>query len=214
MNRTRVVLADDHALLRSGLRLLINQQRDMVVVGEAGDGHEAIRQVSAHAAHVLCLDLSMPGGGGVKVIERLHLEAPATRVLVLTMHDEPAYLRTVLAAGGHGYLVKTAADTELVNAIRAVRAGRLFIDPSLADDAPAAAPEHADLSTREHQVLVLLAQGHTNQEVADRLFLSTKTVETYRTRVARKLGLRTRAELVRYAIELGLITQDPPSGHG
>jgi DNA-binding NarL/FixJ family response regulator len=224
MRKTRVLIADDHAVLRAGLRMLINAQPDLEVVGEAADCPEALRKARELSPDVLTLDLSMPGGGSVKVIERLREECPPTRVLVLTMHDDPAYLRAVLAVGGSGYVVKTAADTELLTAIRAVARGRTFIDLDLAANkgqemfgnaqgshpARATAPAPA-LSPREREVLQLLAQGHTNQFIADRLFLSIKTIETYRARIADKLGLRSRADIIRYAIEIGLIG---PGKHG
>ena len=211
MAKIRVLIADDHAVLRAGLRLLINGQPDMEVVGEAGDGAEALRQTRALCPDVLTLDLSMPGGSVIPVIERLKQECPQTRVLVLTMHDDAAYLRTVLAAGGSGYVVKKAADAELLTAIRTVHRGRAFVDfdlnagtlPGLLDGPSGPA---GVLSQREREVLELLAQGHTNQVIADRLYLSVKTIETYRTRIADKLGLKTRADLVRYALEMGILS--------
>jgi len=218
-----ILLADDHAVLRAGLRMLINAQPDMSVVGEAADCNEAIEKVTLLKPDVLTLDLTMPGGGGIKIIERLRQECPQTRVLVLTMHDDPAYLRAVMAAGGAGYVVKTVADAQLLSAIRAVRQGRIVVDVNL----PAALPSltgvpgrsasspgstgFAALSGREREVFMLFAQGHTNQQIADRLFLSVKTIETYRARIAEKLGLRTRAELVRYALEVGLLA--PEAAH-
>jgi two-component system, NarL family, response regulator NreC len=214
MARIRVLLADDHAVLRAGLRLLINAQPDMEVVGEAANTTEARELARALAPDVLTLDLTMPGGSSVQLIERLRQEQPQTRVLVLTMHDDTAYLRAVLAAGGAGYLVKTAADAELLSAIRSVWRGRIFVDVDLnkgTPPAPLGGPAGAGaaavpgLSSREREVLTLLAQGHTNQEIAGRLFLSVKTIETYRGRIAEKLGLRTRAELYRYALETGLL---------
>jgi DNA-binding NarL/FixJ family response regulator len=217
MATLNVLLADDHAVLRAGLRMLINAQPDMEVVGEAADSTEALAKVRALKPDVLTLDLTMPGGSSIKLIERLREECPRTRVLVLTMHDDPAYLRAVMAAGGSGYVVKTAADAELLNAIRAVCEGRIVVDlklpksatpPPVGRDAgpgPARPAGFASLSAREREVLTLLVQGHTNPEMADRLFLSVKTIETYRARIADKLGLRTRADLVRYALEIGLL---------
>lgn len=214
MAKIRVLLADDHAVLRAGLHHLIDAQPDMEVVGEAGNGQEALRQTKALTPDVLTLDLSMPGGSVIPVIERLRQECPKTRVLVLTMHDDPAYLRTVLAAGGSGYVVKKAAADELLTAIRAVHQGRAFVDldlgsgasPTLLDASARSAGTAGVLSQREREVLELLAQGHTNQAIADKLFLSVKTIETYRTRIADKLGLRTRADLVRYALEMGILS--------
>jgi len=216
----RVLLADDHAVLRAGLRLLINAQPDMAVVGGAASTHEALDKSRALDPDVLTLDLTMPGGNSIKLIERLRQECPRIRVLVLTMHDDPAYLRAVLAAGGAGYVVKTAADVDLLTAVRAVAGGRMFVDVSLTEGT-----EHVDprgeiaagpsgltsLSGREREVLALLAKGHTNQEIARKLFLSVKTVETYRARITGKLGLRTRADVVRYALEVGLLA--PPDAN-
>jgi DNA-binding NarL/FixJ family response regulator len=218
MAKTRVLLADDHAVLRAGLRMLINAQADMEVVGEAATSREAMAQAQKLTPNVLVLDLNMPGGGSVKVIERLRQEHPQVRVLVLTMHDDPAYLRAVLAAGGAGYVVKTAADVDLLTAIRAVSRGRTFVDLDLSENNlgqvlghPAGTTGSAGaspLSPREQEVLGLLAQGHTNREVAERLFLSVKTVETYRARIAEKLGLKTRADIIRYAVELGILAPE------
>jgi DNA-binding NarL/FixJ family response regulator len=217
MTPIRVVLADDHAVLRAGLRLLINAQPDMEVVGEAADTNEALERVRALQPNVLSMDLTMPGPSSIKMIERLRQECPQTQVLVLTMHDDQAYLRAVLAAGAGGYVVKSVADAQLLNAIRAVHQGRIVVDVNLPRDlnTPIAGPRtgsgapaargFAGLSAREREVLTLLAQGYTNQEIADKLFLSVKTIETYRARIADKLGLRSRAELVRYALEVGLL---------
>jgi two-component system response regulator NreC len=215
VRRIRVFLADDHAILRSGLRLLIDAQPDMQVVGEAGSADEAVREAASLAPDVVTLDLSMPGGPGLRAIERLRSAAPAARVLVLTMHDDPAYVRSALAAGAAGYLVKSAADTALIGGIRAVHRGHLFVDvprsPALdaligsARVAEDASSPLASLSAREREVMALVAQGHTNQAVADRLGLSVKTVESYRARLMQKLGLESRADLTRLAADLGLL---------
>ena len=214
MARIRILLADDHAVLRTGLRMLISSQRDLEVVGEASDGDEAVRKATALRPDVALVDISMPGSGGIKAIERIRQAVPATRVLVLTMHDVPAYLRASLAAGASGYVVKRSADSDLLAAIRDVHRGRTVLDPSLSvrathgslrrrgsvdSTAPAAL-----LSQREREVLELIAQGFTNQQIADHLGLSVKTVETYRARLVEKLGLQSRAELVRYALDSGL----------
>jgi two-component system response regulator NreC len=216
MTKIRLVLADDHTVVRAGLSMVLSAQPDLEVVGEAADGFQALIMVEKTKPDVLILDFTMPGMSGVELIERLQKESPGTRVLVLTMHDEPAYMRAVLAAGGAGYLVKTAGDAELLSAIRAVAQGRLFVDLSLPADAasPLPAPKviHrapsaglAGLSERERTVFELLAQGYTNQQTADRMFLSVKTVETYRSRIANKLGIHTRAELIRFAVESGML---------
>ena len=207
MKKIRVLLADDHAILRAGVRMLLDAQPDMAVVAEAADGEEAIQRAGDTQPDVAVVDLTMPGLTGVETLERLRREVPATRLLVLTMHDDPAYARLALAAGAAGHVIKDADSSELVAAIRAVHRGRTFIQVG-AEAAATGAPERTAapaLSPRERQVLELLAHGHTNREVADRLSLSVKTVETHRSRLSEKLGLHSRADLVRLAIELGLL---------
>ena len=220
MDNIRIIIADDHAILRAGLRSLLKAQPDMEVVGEAVDGDETVELVDELQPDVLLLDISMPKCGGIQAIPRVRDVSKGTRILVLTMHDDQAYLRSVLAAGGSGYLVKRAADTELLAAIRAVHQGRSYIDVSLGDDDLQAVLQSGEggiagavtrgrsisvLSERERQVLELVALGFTHKEVADRLAVSVKTIETYRGRVSEKLGLRSRAELVRYALDAGLM---------
>jgi two-component system response regulator NreC len=218
--RTRILIADDHAILRSGLRMLINTQSDMEVVGEAVDGEDAVRRVGELDPDIVLLDLTMPGMGGIRALEVIREKHPRSRVLVLTMHDEYAYVRSVLAAGGAGFVVKRAADSELLSAIRTVSQGRAYIDVSLASTGsleeivnPKAGEREAAwrdvrLSQREREVLTSVAHGYTNQQIADTLGLSVKTVETYRARVAEKIGLRNRADLVRYALDAGLLAPD------
>jgi DNA-binding NarL/FixJ family response regulator len=199
--------------------MLIGSQRDLEVVGEASDGDEVVRKVALLRPDVALVDISMPGSSGIKAIERIRAAAPATRVLVLTMHDMPAYLRAALAAGASGYVVKRAADSALLAAIRDVHAGRTALDPELAASVVqgglrrrgAAAASPPPLSQREREVLELVAQGYTNQQIADHLGLSVKTVETYRARLVEKLGLQSRAELVRYALDSGLFGGDASS---
>ena len=223
MAKIRVLIVDDHAIVRAGLRMLINPQQDMEVVGEAADGHGALSQAHAVNPDVLTLDLTLPGGG-LKTLERLRQESPHTRVLVLTMHEDPSYLRAALAAGGSGYVAKSAVDGELLAAIRSVAQGRTFVTINLSEiethqvlgDRPtrtASAPRAPVqlLSAREQEVLKLLAQGYTNQEVGTHLCLSVKTIETHRARAADKLGLRSRADLTRYALEMGLLDPGPSS---
>jgi two-component system, NarL family, response regulator NreC len=212
MPKTRVFVADDHAVLRAGLRLLINTQKDMEVVGEAGNHQEVLSKVRQLRPDVVTLDLSMPSGTGAMVIKTLAQELPQTRVVVLTMHDDPAYFRMAMAAGAFGYVVKKAADSELLDAIRCVARGRVFTQVELSSDCrtppsiPQPTPRPLDsLSNREREVLVLIAQGYTNQAVADRLHLSVKTVESYRARLMAKLGLCNRAELTQLAIDTGLL---------
>lgn len=212
MGKIRVLVADDHAVLRAGLRMLIRAQADMDVVAEAADGDDAVRKAVEARPDVVLMDLSMPGSGGIRAIERLRQESPGSRVLVLTMHDVPAYLRAALGAGATGYVVKSAADSELLSAIRGVHRGRTVLDPELAAGVlqsslgrrPAGGQAADPLSPREREVLDLIAQGYTNQQIADRFGLSVKTIETHRSRLVEKLGLRSRAELVRYAVDRGL----------
>jgi DNA-binding NarL/FixJ family response regulator len=224
MGKIRVLIADDHAILRAGLRLLINNQPDMEVVGEAADGPEALRQACQANPDVLTLDLTMPGGGGLKTLEGLRQTCPQTRVLVLTMHEDPSYLRASLAAGASGYVAKSAVDADLLAAIRSLAQGRTFVTMTLSkrgthqvlgdQPAPAELPPQAPvklLSSREQEVLKLLAQGYTNKEIGTRLCLSVKTIETYRARLADKLGLRSRADFTRYALEVGLLNPIPSS---
>ena len=214
--KIRVMIADDHAILRAGLKMLVNAQADMEVVSEAPDGEKAVRAARETKPDVALLDLTMPGGGGMKALQEMARSCRKTRVLVLTMHDDAAYLRSVLAAGASGYLLKRSVDAELLAAIRAVHRGGTFVDPSLADvlvrDLLAKRGARAGsmrsvkvLSDREQQVLQLVAQGYSSPQIAKRIFVGVKTVETYRARIADKLGLRTRREVVRYAIQMGLL---------
>jgi two-component system, NarL family, response regulator NreC len=220
MPRIRVLISDDHAVLRAGLKLLIGAQSDMEVVGEAGDGAATVRSAQATAPHVVLLDLSMPGSRSTETIGELGRLAPSSRVLVLTMHDDPASMQAALLAGASGYIVKKAADIELLTAIRAVHRGRTFVDLTrpgeqaqghqvrpLARNSPAGG-QPMPLSPREAEVLRLVAQGHTNQEAADRLAVSVKTIETHRKRLSDKLGLKSRAQLFRFAVEAGLLEGD------
>ena len=227
MAKIRVLIVDDHAIVRAGLRMLINPQPDMEVVGEAADGHEALCQARAANPDVLTLDLTMPGGGGLKILERLGQACPQTRVLVLTMHEDPSYLRAALAAGATGYVAKSAVDGELLTAIRSIAQGRTFVTMALGDrgtrqvlgdpptraDSPPRAPVKL-LSPREQEVLELLAQGYTNKEVGTRLCLSVKTIETHRAHIGDKLGLRSRADLTRYALEVGFLAPAPSVAPG
>jgi DNA-binding NarL/FixJ family response regulator len=215
-SRTRVLLADDHAVLRAGLRLLINAQPDMRVVGEAGDARETLRAACDSEADVLVLDLTLPGASGSDLVARVLGQRRAPRVLVLTMHDDPAYARAALAAGASGYIVKKAADSELLSAIRAVHQGRTFVNvggagglaPQPLEGTSPGVPK-GPLSPRERDVLERLARGHTNREIAAQIRVGVKTVETYRLRLGHKLGVRTRADLVRHALETGLLGRNP-----
>jgi two-component system response regulator NreC len=208
----RLLLVDDHAVLRSGLRLLIGSQPDMEVVGEACDGAGAVAAARSALPDVVIMDLGLRGGSGLAVTAEVLAVHPAARVLVLTMHDEPAYLQAALGAGATGYVLKHAADTELLDAIRAVARGRLFVDAAFSSSAIAGASRErrglALLSPREREVFPLVARGRTSLEIAEQLGLSPKSVETYRARFMQKLGLKSRADLVRYAIEHGALLSE------
>lgn len=215
-----LLLADDHSVLRSGLRLLLDGHSDMEVAGEAGDGVQALELAGRLKPDVAVVGLAMPAGG-VELVGRLRSAVPATPVLVLTMHHHPAYLQGAIAAGAAGFVVKRVADRELISAIRAVGAGDTLVVAGLAREAaglvepgpqmPGGRREGlALLSPREQEVPRLLAPGYTNQEIAETLFLSVKTVETHRSRIMNKLGLTRRAELVRFAIEHGLVPSTAP----
>jgi two-component system response regulator NreC len=210
--RIRILLADDHTVLRSGLRALLSAQADLEVTGEAGEGGEALRLTQTLKPDVVVMDIGMPGVSGIDATARIRRELPLTKVVILSMHDDQGYLRQALRAGASGYVLKKAADTELLAAIRAAARGELYLDPSLAKGLvadvvlpKAQEPEIPVLSEREREVLHLLARGHTNQQVADRLCISVKSVETYKARLMEKLGLKGRAELVRYALTHGLL---------
>jgi DNA-binding NarL/FixJ family response regulator len=202
----RIVLADDHAVVRRGLRLLLDGESGFEVVAEAGDVEGARRYVRGHRPAVLVLDLNMPGGSSLEAIPGIRREFPDTQIVVLTMQEEPEYAREALAGGALGYVLKEAADAELVEAVRRAAAGHGYLNPRLGARvaaAPAGPPD--DLSERETDVLRLIALGHTNAEIAEQLFLSVRTVETHRAHIQQKLRLTTRSELVRYALERGLV---------
>jgi two-component system, NarL family, response regulator NreC len=217
MPEARVLLADDHAVLRSGLRLLLDAQPDLKVVGEAGDGREALRLSAALQPDLILLDLTMPGLSGLETLPVLRKVAPVAQVLVLTMHDDESYLRQALRLGAAGYVLKKAADAELISAVRTILRGEVYIHPSLtrglledllpAGGAPISVDPWEALSEREQEVLRLVALGHTSAEIAERLSLSVKTVETYRARGMEKLGLRSRAALVRFALAHNLLSE-------
>jgi two-component system, NarL family, response regulator NreC len=218
-HKIKVMIADDHAILRAGLRMLVNAQADMEVVSEAPDGEKAIQAARETKPDVALLDLTMPRIGGMKALQHMARDCRETRVLVLTMHDDPAYLRSALAAGAAGYLLKRAVDAELIAAIRAVHRGGVFLDPRLANivvqDVLAKRRTKAGetrptnlLSRRELQVLTLVARGYTSAEIAKLIFVGVKTIETYRSRLAEKLALRTRSDVIRFAVQMGLLTPE------
>lgn len=210
----RVFLIDDHAVLRSGLRLLLQTQPGLEVVGDASDGAEGLAEVRRLKPDLVILDLSMPGLGGLEMLKQAMAEQPWLKVMVLTMHDDIEFVRTALTAGAVGYVLKRAADTELLTAIRTVSQGGTYVYPSLAarlfleSGVRENREQTGKLSQREIEVLQHIALGYTQGEIADRLALSIKTVETHKARISEKLGLKTRAELVRYAIHNGLVQMD------
>ncbi len=215
--KVRVLLADDHAVLRSGLTLLINGQDDFTIVGEAPTGLAVLALAEELQPDLILLDLSMPGLGGLDVISTLRLKSPEMKILVLTMHDDLEYLRQALKSGASGYILKKAADSELLAAMRSVINGEVYVHSSmtkgllkdiLPDDKHETDKDAwENLSNREKQVLQLVALGHTSAEIAEQLNLSSKTIDTYRSRGMEKLELKTRASLVRYALQRGILEQ-------
>ena len=206
MDPIRLVIADDHAVVRSGLRLLLDAEEGMSVVAEAGEMDTTKRMVAAHRPDVLVLDLNMPGPPSLPAIPEL---AQRTAVVVLTMQNEPAFARQALQAGARGYVLKEAADAELVQAVHAAAEGRTYLNPELGARLAAAPPEPAgppdDLTEREVEILRLIALGHTNAEIGKQLYLSVRTVESHRAHIQQKIRRTTRAELVRYALDHELI---------
>ena len=204
-----IVIADDHRVVRSGLRLLLQGEEDMHVVGEVGDADSALRMVEARRPDVLVLDLNMPGSPSLPAIPKMLEACDRTHVVVLTMQDDPAFAREALQAGASAYVLKEAADEELVSAVRAAADGRTYLNPELGARLAAAPPQPAgppdDLTEREVEILRLIALGHTNAEIAAQLYLSVRTVESHRAHIQQKLGRNTRAELVRYALDNTLI---------
>jgi two-component system, NarL family, response regulator NreC len=205
----RIVIADDHAVVRSGLRLLLDGEAGFHVVAEAGDAETAARCSLGHKPDVLVLDLNMPGEPSLQVIPRMRETLPEVRIVVLTMQEDPAFAREALQAGALGYVLKEAADAELVEAVRAAAEGRTYLNPALGARIAAEPPREAGppngLTEREADVLRLIALGHTNSEIADQLFLSVRTVESHRARIQQKTQLSTRAELVRFALDNDLV---------
>jgi two-component system, NarL family, response regulator NreC len=209
----RVLIVDDHAVFRAGLRMLINAEADLEAVGEAGNARDAVFQARSLKPDVVLMDVVMPDQSGLEVVPTLLHERPEEKVLVLSMQDDPQYVRQAFANGASGYILKEAADTEVVTAIREVAAGNSYVHPTVgarliaAETAEARRAEEDPLSDREREVLRLLALGHTNQEISAQLFISVRTAETHRAHIMQKLRLTSRAELVRYAIEQGALEQ-------
>ncbi|MEE7505973.1 response regulator transcription factor [Methylobacterium sp. C33D] len=212
-DRIRVALADDHPIVLAGIRTLLNADPEIELVGEATSGSDALPMIHAADPDVAVVDVSMPGLNGLELTERVAGSCPRTRVLVLTVHEDAAYVQPLLRAGARGYLLKRSAAEDLLRAVRAVAAGGIYLDPSVASHAmghPGAPTQAAEaepsaeaLSPREADVLRLIAQGFSNKEIARRFDLSVKSIETYKARAAEKLGLRTRAEIIRYAAAHG-----------
>jgi two-component system, NarL family, response regulator NreC len=211
MTPTRVLIVDDHAVVRSGLKLVLDADEGIEPVGEAGTAREAIFEARALKPDVILLDVVMPDQSGLEIIPTLLHENPETKILMLSMQDDPRYVREAFDAGASGYVLKEAADSEVVAAVREVAGGGRYVDPELGARLVAAESEERrraeedPLSEREGEVLRLLALGHTNQEIAEQLYISVRTAETHRAHIMQKLRLSSRAELVRYAIDRGLL---------
>ena len=212
MGKLKIFLADDHKVMRDGLKVLINAQADMEVIGEAGDGLAAWRQAKESAPDVVVMDVSMPQMGGARATERIKLECPQVKVIALSAHEDRSYVSQLLEAGASGYMLKVAASEDLINAIRVVAAGGIYLDPAVADKilesyrrgkSPKGESQGVRLAQREEEVLRLIAEGYINKEIAARLSISVKTVETHKARAMEKLGLRSRAAIVRYALDQG-----------
>lgn len=202
----RIVLADDHAVVRSALRLLLDAERDLEVVAEAGDIDSTVRYVRGHKPDVLVLDLNMPTGRTLRAVPEMLEASPETSVVVLTMETDPSYAREAIQTGVLGYVLKEAVDEELVSAVRLASAGKTYLQPELGAKLAADAGSSANgLSEREVEILRLIALGHTNTEIAEQLFLSVRTVESHRAHIQQKLKLSKRSDLVRYALERGLL---------
>lgn len=218
----RVLVADDHAIVRAGVRMLLEAQDDMRVVGEAADGREALRLAHELCPDIVVMDLAMPGMTGLEATKEVLRRTPSTRILVLTMHGTDEYFFKLLEAGASGYLLKEAAPSDLVSAVRAVDAGGVFLHPALARrllgqylrQASSGGEEHQSverLSERERDILRLIAEGCTSQEISERLFLSVNTVQTHRRHIMEKLDLHDRSQLVHYALRAGLLRRDAPA---
>ena len=206
MKTINILIADDHAILRAGLKLLINGAGGLKVTGEAGTGREAVESFRKLSPDIVILDITLPDMSGLEAAREIIRTAPKAKILVLTMHDSINYVREFIRIGAAGYIVKKSADSELINAIRAIDRGDMFIDPSLTKALLTETPERGKnkLSRREEEVLRLLVKGYLGKEIAARLSLSVKTVETYRSRISGKLGISGRAELLQYAMKNGL----------
>ncbi len=222
MSKIRVLIVDDHAMFRQGIRALLEAYDDVEIVGEATHGGEALEKTRELAPHVVLMDIGMPVMGGLEATRRIHRETPEVKVVVLTQYEDSEYVLSMLRAGAKGYIPKTATALELVSAIRTVYQGESFLYPSAATTlieeyltrAGGEKDDYERLTDREREVLQLVAEGHTNREIADRLFISVKTVLRHRTNIMDKLGFSNRTELIKYAITRGLIQMPPRIGKG
>ncbi len=217
MNKLRIFLADDHMVVREGLKTLINAQPDMEVVGEAENGREAVKGAVALAPDVVVMDISMPQMNGIEATERLRKDCPQIKIVALTINEDAGYLRQLLKAGASGYVLKRAVVQELVNAVRTCASGGSYIEPTLAGQlvstyisrgSASGSKAQGELSDRETQVLRLVAWGCSNKEIGVQLNISVKTVETYKVRLMGKLNLRSRVDMVRYALRQGLLRDE------
>lgn len=212
MSKLRVYLADDHPVVRNGLRALVGAEEDMEVVGEAFDGETAVRQAIELRPDVVVMDVSMPGVGGIEATAQIRAGCPEVRVVALTAHEDRGYLHQVMGAGASGYVLKRSAAAELVEAIRHAAAGNTYVDPRVAAQLvtgpgqPAEATAQQELSEREVEVLRQIAQGYSNKQIAARLKISVKTVETYKARAMEKLGAKSRVDIVRHAAQRGWLS--------
>jgi DNA-binding NarL/FixJ family response regulator len=218
VNSIRITLTDDHPLVLAGMKALLEPVEDITIVGEATDGKAAIEMISQAMPDIAVLDISLPGLGGIELARRISADFPTVRLLALTVHEDRAYVQPMMQAGARGYLLKRSAADELVRAIRAVAGGGLYLDPAIAEKAlPSGSGEHRspgkaaqlELTPRETEVLRFIAQGFSNKEIAARLDVSVKTVETHKSRAVEKLGLFTRADIVRYGISQGWLEHLP-----
>ena len=212
-----LILADDHPVVRKGLRALLEAETDFVIAGEAADGLEAVKRVEREKPDVLIVDLMMPGLGGLEVVRQVRHRSPQTRIIVLSMHANEAYVLEALKNGATGYVLKDESHAALVSAVRAVSAGRRYLSPPLSERViesflskteAAGGDPYETLTDREREVLHLAAEGRTNPEIADRLFISPRTVESHRAHLMQKLGLKTQTDLVRYALRRGILPKE------
>ncbi|HEV2661488.1 MAG TPA: response regulator transcription factor [Ktedonobacteraceae bacterium] len=213
--KIRILLADDHTILRAGLKMMLNAQPDMEVIGEAQDGRQAIREARRLQPDIVLMDITMPDINGIEATREIKKVAPDVRVLILTMHEHDEYIFQALRAGASGYMLKEAADTELISALHVIRSGQFYLSP-MAQSVMVGdylqrvrtgeeKDSYSSLTEREREILKLVAEGYTNNQIAERLVISPKTVDTHRTHIMDKLNLHSRAELVKYAMRRGLL---------